>query len=185
MRFRDGAPFLFLALLASSAGCSAKGNYALSWTIEEARPGSGRQLIAANESRAVPEGWTATGEEVRVLEEPPTTPHDTVGILYWWHSEVPLKMKSEGTQCEIVSRAGSVATSRVCASTIYSVEAQCGKGCRRDIVRAIADSLRAESIIVAEERLVFEGRDGEPASLPQAYALNEGFRATYVMIKRR
>ncbi len=185
MWFRDGAPFLCIALLASSAGCSAKGNYALSWTIEEAHPGAGRQLIAANESPAAPEGWTATGEEVRVLEEPPTTPHDTVGILYWWHSEVPLKMKSEGTQCETVSRAGSVTTSRVCASAIYSVEAQCGVGCRRDVVRAIADSLGAESIIVAEERLVFEGLEGEPASVPQAYALNEGFRGTYVMIRMR
>jgi len=185
MQFRNGVPFLYLALLASSAGCSAKGNYALSWTIEEARPGSGRQLIAANQSRAVPEGWTATGNEVRVLEEPPTTPHDTVGILYWWHSEVPLKMKAEGTQCEAVSRAGSVTTSRVCASTIYSVEAQCGEGCRRDIVRAIADSLGVASIIVAEERLVFKGQDGEPASVPQAYAQNEGFRGTYVMIRMR
>jgi hypothetical protein len=185
MRFRSTALFLYVALLASSAGCSAKGNYALSWTIEEARPGSGRQLIAANEGRAVPRGWTATGKEVRVLEEPPTAPHDTVGILYWWHSEVPLKMKSEGTQCEAVSRAGSVATSRVCASTIYSVETQCGKGCRRDIVRAIADSLGAESIIVAEERLKFEGEDGQPASVPQAYAQNEGFRGTYVMIRMR
>ncbi len=185
MRFRDGAPFLCLVLLASSAGCSAKGNYALSWTIEEARPGSGRQLIAANQNQAVPESWTTTGGEVRVLDEPPTAPHDTVGILYWWHSEVPLKMKSEGTQCETVSRAGSVATSRVCASTIYSVEAQCGKGCRRDIVRAIADSLGAESVIVAEERLEFEGEDGQPASVPQAYAQNEGFRGTYVMIRMR
>jgi hypothetical protein len=185
MRFRNGAPLLSLALLASNVGCSAKGNYSLSWTIEEARPGSGRQLIAANESRAVPEGWTATGNEVRVLKEPPTTPHDTVGILYWWHNELPLKMKSEGTQCEAVSRVGSVATSRVCASAIHSVEAQCGEGCRRDIVRVIADSLGAESIIVAEERLVFEGQDGEAASIPQAYAQNEGFRGTYVMIKMR
>lgn len=185
MEFRNSTPFLCLGLLIFGAGCSAKGNYALSWTIEEARPGSGRQLIAANESRAVPEGWNATGKDVRVLDEPPTAPHDTVGILYWWHSEMPLKMKSVGTRCETVSRAGSVTTSRVCASTIYSVEAQCGKGCRRNIVRAIADSLGAESIIVAEEHLEFEGEDGQPASVPQAYAQNEGFRGTYVMIRRR
>jgi hypothetical protein len=94
-------------------------------------------------------------------------------------------MKSEGTQCEAVSRAGSVTTSRVCASMIYSVEAQCGKGCRRESVRAVADSLGVESIVVAEEHLEFEGADGEPASVPQAYAQNEGFRGTYVMIRMR
>ena len=185
MRFRNGAPFLCLALLAVGVGCAAKNDYALSWTIEEARPGSGRQLIATNESRAVPVGWTATGNDVRVLEEAPTAPHDTVGVLYWWHSEVPLKMDSERTQCETVSRPGSVTTSRRCASTIYTVEAQCDERCRRDIVRAIADSLGAESIIVADERLVFEGQDGEPASVPQTYARNEGFRGTYVMIRMR
>ncbi len=157
----------------------------MSWTVEAVAAGESRRLVAANETPEVPLGWMATGSDMRVLKDTPATPHDTVGILYWWHSEVPLKIKKEATQCEIVSRPGSVTTSRVCSSAIYSVEAQCGEGCRRDIVRAIADSLGAESIIVVEERLEFEGADGEPASAALAYAQNEGFRGTYVMIRMR
>ena len=183
MRTRKSTLAGLATIVLVSGGCAGKANYSMSWTVEAVEAGQSRQLIAANESPEVPLGWVATGSEVRVLDEAPTTPHDTVGVLYWWHSEVPLKMKSHATQCETVSRPGSVATSRVCSSAIYSVEAQCGSGCRRDIVRAIADSLGAESIIVAEERLEFEGEDGQAAAIPQTYAQNEGFRGTYVMIR--
>jgi len=183
MRCEVGRRLPCVVLLAATVACGAKNSYQMSWTIEEAHAGSSRQLIAASEGQDVPVGWTATGDDVRVLEEVPGTPHDTVGFLYWWHSEVPLKMKVERTQCETVNRAGSVATSRVCASAIYSVEAECDEGCRRDIIRVVADSLGATAIIVAEERLEFEGEDGRPASEPQAYAQNEGFRGTYVMIR--
>lgn len=172
-----------IMLLAATAACGAKTDYQMSWTIEEAHAGASRQLLAASEGQEVPIGWTTTGDDVRVLEEAPRTPHDTIGFLYWWHSEVPLKMNVEETHCETVSRPGSVATSRVCASAIYSVEAECDEGCRRDIIRVVADSLGAMAIVVAEERLEFEGEDGEPASVPQTYAQNEGFRGTYVMIR--
>ncbi len=174
-----------ISLCVACVACAGKTDYRISWTIDAVRPGGARWQFATGLTTDVPELWSVTGRNIRIVHETPVTPHDTVGILYWHHTEVPLVTKSRDTDCRTVTRPGSVTTRRVCYSQIYRVEAQCDGNCRQKILRAVADSLDAETIIVAEERLVFRGLDGEQAIVPQTYAQNDGFRGTYVMIVSR
>lgn len=173
-----------IPVLSICAACAGKANYDLSWRIDARELSGGPQHeVASYQGHGLPPEWGITGRDVRVLETTPTTPHDTLGILYWQHMESPLKLHEEQTGCVTVSQPGSVVTTRQCASKIFSVQAQCDEGCRRDIVRAVADSLGADAIIVADETLVFEGLEGEPQSVAVSYARNQGFQGTYVMIR--
>ncbi len=162
--------------------CAAKSPYTRSWTIDTGgQEGSQRQLVASGESRESPVGWADRGRRVRVFREAPTAAHDTIGILYWRHTETPLKVKEKETDCETIS--GVVSSTTVCAGKAYSVTAQCGEGCWRDMVRAVADSLGADAIITISERATFEGSTGVLRSVPVSNARNQGFQGSYTMIK--
>ncbi len=164
--------------------CAAKAAYDLSWSIDRSESAEGgRQRIVSNESESLPLGWNATGSQVRVLGEAPTTPHDTVGFLYWRHTELPLKVKEKKTDC-VREKSKCGAGTTVCSGRAYSVTAQCDRGCRRGIIRAVADSLGADAVIAEVETTKFEASSGVARELQESNARNEGFRGTYVMIVR-
>ncbi len=170
-----------LALLFCVA-CAAKATYDLSWSLDRSESAEGgRQRIVSNESESLPLGWNATGSQVRVLGEAPTTPHDTVGFLYWRHTEFPLKVKEKKTGC-VTDRSTFGAGTTVCFGRVYLVTAQCDPGCRHSIIRAVADSLGADAVIAEMETTKFEASSDVTRKLPESHARNEGFRGTYVMI---
>ena len=175
------ALLVFQALVLCVA-CAAKSPYDLSWTIDAGElEVSQRQLVASGESRELPVGWAGASRRVRVLQEAPTAAHDTIGFLYWRHTETPLKVKVKETDCVTVE--GVVSSTTVCSGKAYSVTAQCAEGCWRDMVRAVADSLGADAIITISERAAFEGSSGVLRSVPVSNARTQGFRGSYTMIK--
>ncbi len=182
MRSKLAAVTVFSLALLFCVACAARAPYDLSWSID--RSGSaegGRQRIVSNESESLPLGWNATGSQVRVLGEAPTTPHDTIGFLYWRHTEFPLEVKEKQTDC-VREKSNWSAGTVVCSGRAYSVTAQCDKGCRRSVIRAVADSLGADAVIAEIETTKFETPSGVARELAESNARNEGFRGTYVMI---
>ena len=84
MRSKVAVVTVFTLALLFCVACAGKAPYDLSWSIDRSGPAEGgRQRIVSNESESLPLAWNATGRQVRVLPEAPTTPHDTIGFLYW------------------------------------------------------------------------------------------------------
>ncbi|MFQ5705572.1 MAG: hypothetical protein ACE5HT_16330 [Gemmatimonadales bacterium] len=176
-----GAVLVFEPLVLCVA-CAAKSPYNLSWTIDSGEPEGGqRQLVASGESRELPAVWVDRGRRVRVFQEAPSAAHDTIGFLYWRHTETPLKVKEKDTDCETLS--GIVSSTTVCSGKAYSVTARCADDCWRNTVRGVADSLGADAIITISERATFEGSSGTPRAIPVSNAGSQGFQGSYVLIK--